>query len=287
MHKLTPDILDAAPRCRAISRYGVGMDTLDLNEASQRGIAVCNVVDYCTPEVAEQALALLFACARKVSETDRRIHAGEWRTARGNSLFGDVRTIEVLAPIRRMEGQTLGLLGFGRIGRRMARKGLGLDFRLIANDPWVPQNTFDELGVESVSFDDLLAQSDFLSIHVPLTDLTRGLFGEDAFRRMKPSAILINTGRGGVVDSTALATALREDSIAAAGLDVSPVEPIPPDDPLLSAPNLVFSPHIGFYSEESVVVLRRATMQNVMDVLEGRRPATLLNPEVADRLGLR
>ena len=286
-HTFTAPTLDAATRCRIITRYGTGMDTVDIPAATERGIAVCNVVDYCTSEVTEQALALLFAAARKVVEGEHRIRAGDWREARGAHLLGEEQTVRAMAPIRRMEGRTLGLRGFGHIGQAMARKSHGLGFRVIAHSPSVPSHIFDELGVERVSFEDLLAQSDFLSVHTPLTDRTQNLFDEAAFRRMKPSAIFINTGRGGVVDGAALARALHEGWIAAAGLDVMAVEPIPPDDPLLSAPNIVLSPHIGYYSEEALAELQRRTMQNVVDVLGGRRPETLLNPEIADRLGLR
>jgi D-3-phosphoglycerate dehydrogenase len=259
--QVTPAVIDSARNLRVVARFGVGVDNIAVETASARGIPVTYVPDYCVAEVAEHALALLLTQARGVVRYNASVKTRRW-------------DLSVAAPLRRIEGQTLGLLGCGRIGSRLAAKALGLGLRVLVFDPAVPSPPD---GVLAVSQDQLLEQSDFVSLHVPLTPETRGLISESALRRMKPSAYLINTARGGLVDTAVLARALREGWIAGAGLDVLPNEPIASDDPLLELDNVVLTPHVAFYSEESLADLRRRTAQSVVDVLADRTPEHVAN----------
>jgi len=234
-----------------------------VNTASARGIPVTYVPDYCVAEVAEHALALLLTQARGVVRYNASVKSRGW-------------DLGVAAPLRRLEGQTLGLIGCGRIGARLAAKARGLGLRVLAHDPSL---TTGPDGVAVVDLDELLAQSDFVSLHVPLTPRTRGLLGESVLRRMKPTAFVINTARGGLVDTAALAHALREGWIAGAALDVLPQEPVAFDDPLLDLDNVVLTPHVAFYSEESLAELRSRTAQSVVDVLTDRAPEHLANAD--------
>jgi len=261
--RVTPAVIDNAPDLRVVARYGVGVDNIAVDSASARGIPVTYVPDYCVAEVAEHALALLLAQARGVARYNASVKARTW-------------DLGVAAPLRRIEGQTLGLIGCGRIGARLAAKAVGLGLRVLAYDP---APVAPPPGVVSASFDEVLGQSDFVSVHVPLTPATRGLIGESALRQMKPTAYLVNTARGGLVDTTALVRALREGWIAGAGLDVLPQEPIAADDPLLDLDTVVLTPHVAFYSEESLADLRRRTAQSVVDVLADRAPEHLWNAD--------
>jgi D-3-phosphoglycerate dehydrogenase len=264
---VTPTVIESARDLRVVARYGVGVDNIAVETASARGIPVTYVPDYCVAEVAEHALALLLACARGVARYNQSVKHGGWQ-------------LGVAAPLRRIEGQTLGLIGCGRIGARLAAKALGLGMRVLAYD-----RVAAPPGVTNVDLDALLEQSDFISLHVPLTTETRALVGESVLRRMKPNAYLVNTARGGLVDTVALARALREGWIAGAGLDVLPQEPPAADDPLRGLDNVILTPHVAFYSEESLVDLRRRTAQSVVDVLAGRPPEHLANAEALSRRG--
>jgi D-3-phosphoglycerate dehydrogenase len=259
--QVTPRVIQSASGLRVVARFGVGVDNIAVDSATARAIPVTYVPDYCVAEVAEHALALLLTQARGVVRYDRSVKARVWDLGVG-------------APLRRIEGQTLGLIGCGRIGARLAIKALGLGLRVQTYDP---APVAPPEGVTRVSFDDVLASSDFVSLHVPLTPDTRGLIGEAALRKMKPTAYLVNTARGGLVDTAALARALRDGWLAGAALDVLPSEPIAADDPLLDLPNVVLTPHVAFYSEESLAELRRRTAQSVIDVLADRAPEHLAN----------
>jgi D-3-phosphoglycerate dehydrogenase len=261
--RVTPAVIDNAPNLRVVARFGVGVDNIAVDSASARRIPVTYVPDYCVAEVAEHALALLLSLARGVARYDRAVRGGGWQ-------------LSVAAPLRRIEGRTLGLIGCGRIGSRLASKALGLGFNVVVYDQApVPLPA----GARGVSLAELLEHSDFISLHLPLTPQTRGIIDEDALRHMKSTAYLVNTARGGLVDTAALARALRAGSIAGAGLDVLPEEPIAADDPLLYLENVVLTPHVAFYSEESLVDLRRRTAQSVVDVLAGRAPENLANAD--------
>jgi D-3-phosphoglycerate dehydrogenase len=259
--QVTPSIIESASGLKVVARYGVGVDNIAVDTATARQIPVTYVPDYCVAEVAEHALALLLSMARGVVRYDRSVSAGGW-------------DLGVAAPLRRIEGQTLGVVGCGRIGQRLAQKARGLGMRVLGYDA---NPVAAPAGIESVDLATLLAHSDFVSLHVPLMPATRGLAGESFLRQMKPTAYLVNTARGGLVDVDALARALREGWIAGAGLDVQPQEPPPADHPLRGLDNVVLTPHVSFYSEESLHDLRRRTAQSVVDVFAGRAPEHVFN----------
>ena len=264
---LSAQVIRAAERLQVISRYGIGLDNIAVEEATRLGIPVTNVPAYCLDEVAEHALALLLACARKIVPYDRALQTGDWSLQTG-------------MPVYRLAGRTLALIGFGKIGRTLARKAAALDLRLLAHDPWVPAAEIRAAGVEPVSLDEALARADFLSLHTPLTEDTQHLLNAERLRRMKSTAFVINTARGALIDQPALLQALREGWVAGAALDVFVPERLPPDHPLLARPNLIATPHTAFYSEESVLQLQTLAAQNAAAILAGRRPRDVVNPQV-------
>jgi D-3-phosphoglycerate dehydrogenase len=248
-------VLEALPSIRAIGRYGVSLDPIDLDAADRRGIAVVNVPDYCTEEVADHALALILALTRGVVALDRGIHRGVWDFRLGGEL-------------RRSADLQLGIVGLGRIGSALAVRARALRFRVVACDPGrqaVERASVE--GVPLVGLDELLATSDVVSLHAPLTPSTRHLIDVAALRMMKPGAMLVNTGRGGLVDQAALVEALRDGRISAAGLDVLEVEPIPADDGLLDLPNVVLTPHAAFYTRESLIEMKRRVSERLVSAL--------------------
>ena len=259
----------ALPKCRVVGRYGVGVDNIDCEAATRHGIAVGNVCDYAINEVSEQALGLLLSCARKITSHDKRIRTGEW----------DIGQTD---PIHRMQGRTLGLIGLGRIPQVLVGKVKGFDFRILVHDPFVSDDLAAKLGVTLVDLDTLLAESDYISVHAPLNDKTRHMIDESALRKMKPTAILINTARGPVVDVNALYKALKEGWINSAGIDVHEDEPVPKDYCLFELDNVVISDHAGWYSEESIADLQRGAVDAVVAVLSGGWPKFLVNPDVKE-----
>lgn len=261
---VTRQVIESAPGLEVIGRYGVGVDNIDVGTASARGIPVTNVPDYCVDEVAEHALALLLACARGIVRLDRAVQAGQW-------------TLGAAGTLHRVAGRTLGVLGFGRIGQQVCRKALGLDLRVVAFDPLLPREMIRAAGATPVDLETLLRESDFISLHAPLVDGTDRIVDESALRKMKPTAILVNAARGGLVDTAALARALREGRLAAAGLDVQPTEPLAPDDPLIGLENVILTPHAAFYSEESLAELQERTARNVVAVLRGEPVQHVVN----------
>jgi D-3-phosphoglycerate dehydrogenase len=246
-------VLDALTRCKVISRYGIGLDMIDVAAARTRGIKVANVTDFCVDEVSTQTIGFVIDLDRRTFELVGHVRSGGWGT----------RPISV-APPRRLAGQTLGIVGLGRIGRVVAAKAAGLGLRVLGSDPNVDAATSP---VPLVSLSDLLAASDYVSLHVPLLPATRGLIGRDELGAMKPSAYLINMARGAVVDTPALFQALVDGTIAGAALDVLENEPPDPDDPLLALPNVLITPHSSSWSAESAVELRRGAALNVVAVL--------------------
>ena len=262
--KINRRVIENLEKCRIIARYGVGFDNVDTVAATECGIMVSNVPDYCIDEVSSHAIALLMQCSRKIVQLSNSIKAGQW-------------SYLVAEPVYKLMGQNLGIVGLGRIGSAAARKGLGLGLRVQAYDPYVYET---DLDVKFVDFDQLLRTSDFISLHVPLTDETYHIFGETEFRNMKRSAFLVNTARGPVVDRVALYDALRTGEIAGVGMDVMEPEPIHQDDPLLKLDNFIITPHIAWYSEESQELLQRETARAVAAVLKGGQPRSLVNPEV-------
>jgi D-3-phosphoglycerate dehydrogenase / 2-oxoglutarate reductase len=267
--KVSADVIRAGQRLQVVGRYGIGVDNIAVDQATRLGIPVTNVPAYCLDEVAEHALALLFAFARKICRYDTAVRDGEWALATG-------------APIFRIAGRTLGIVGFGKIGRTLSAKARGLGLNVLAFDLRMSGADAREQGAEPVSLEELARRSDFVSVHTPLTPETEGLIGESILRQMKPTAFLINTARGGIVDQAALLRALAEGWIAGAGIDVFVPERLPADHPLLAHPGVLATPHVAFYSEESVLALEVLAAENVAAVLSGRQPHALVNPEVLE-----
>ena len=264
------EVIRGLDRCVVIARYGIGLDTIDLDEATAKGIVVTNVPDYCIDEVSDHALALLMSVARGVTLLDRHVRSGSWTPS-------DAR------PIHRLRGQTLGLVGFGRIARALGAKAAPLGFRIVTTDPFVPEEVVRQAGAEPVTLEELLAAADVVSIHAPLTADSRHLIGAAELALMKPGAILINTSRGPLVDLDALRTALAEDRLGGAGLDVLEVEPPAADDPLLHRDDVIITPHAAFYSEESLEELQRKAVEQVIEALAGRTPPYAVNAAALGR----
>ena len=260
--EITDAVFEALPDLRAVGRYGIGVDSIDLDAATAHGVPVVNVPDYCIEEVPTHTLALLLACVRKVPSYDRAIKGGEWDWTAGK-------------PIRRLTGATLGLVGFGKLPRRLIELVEGFDLEVLVYDPYVDAAAVDAAGAKKVDLDELLDRSRYVSVHAPLTDETRGLIDADALDRMREDAILINTARGPLVDYEALAAAVEAGDIAGAGLDVLPEEP--PSTPPLDHDAIVYTPHVAFYSEESEETMRRTVTEDVLGILGGAAPMNLVN----------
>lgn len=267
--KITTEMIQQMKRCRIISRFGIGVDNVDIAAATSAGIVVTKVPDYCIDEVSDHAMALLLAVVRKIPFANARVHAGRWE-------------MKAVVPIHRLRGSVLGLVGFGRIPQLVAPKAKGFGLRVVAYDPYVPAEVFARAGVQSVDFAELLKRSDYVSIHSPLLPETQGLFTTGVFRQMKPTAYLINTARGPIVDEAALAGALDAGYLAGAALDVMQQEP-PVNSPLLGRDNVILTPHTSFYSEESLVELQVKAAEEVVAVLKGQPPRNAVNPEALQR----
>ena len=265
---LTRKVLENLPKCRVISRYGVGVDSVDSKAATDLGIIVANVPDYCVDEVATQTIAMILSLTRKTAFFDRKVKSGQWDFRLG-------------IPIHRIRGKTLGLLGCGKIGLEVAKRISAFGVRVITFDPYL-EKVPD--GIERKDLDTVLRESDFISIHCPLNDSTRHLIGEKEFRKMEKKPLLINTSRGPIVDERSLIQALEEGLLSGAGLDVLEKEPPDPQSPLLKMENVILSPHVGFYSVESISELKRRAAKNVSDVLSGMWPRSVVNSEVRGKV---
>jgi phosphoglycerate dehydrogenase-like enzyme len=272
MDKFTEAVLvsNAALRLKIISRWGVGFDAIDVPAASRAGIVVAYTPGLLDETVADFAFALLLALARRVHIGHLDMSNGTWRGVWGNDVFG----------------KTLGLLGCGRIGRAVARRAIGFNLRLLAYDVQ-PNAEAEMIGVKFVGLEELLEQSDFLSLHAALTPRNRGLIGETELRRMKKTAYLINTARGALLDENALARALHEGVLAGAALDAFVVEPLPADHPLRKAPNLLLTPHLASFARETGERVSLAAAQAIVELMNGRRPQCVVAPEVFDSPALR
>lgn len=265
--QVPPAALDAAPRCLLVSRYGIGLDNIPVARATELGILVTNVPDFCLEEVSDHAMALLLASARQIVPQAAASRAGRWQRETGQM-------------IPRLRGQTLGLIGYGNSARALVPKAQGFGLKVLAFTPRLTPGVLEN-GVEAVNrLDELLERSDYISIHAPLTAESRGLIDESALRKMKPNCVLINTSRGAIIDEAALMRALVEGWIAGAALDVLVQEPPAPDHPLLALPNVIVTPHAAFYSQASIAELQQKAAQNVVDVLLGKEPAQIVNREV-------
>jgi D-3-phosphoglycerate dehydrogenase len=257
--KLPGELLRQLKRCKAIGRFGLGVDNIDLPAAAECGITVTYVPDYCLREVSDHAMALLLALARKITLSNKLVQSGRWE-------------VPPIVPLRRLEGQVLGLVGFGNIPRALAPKAQAFGLKVITHDPYVSKDVLAAAKVEGVSFDDLLARSDFISVHAPLMPATRGLINTAAFARMKKGALLINTARGPLIDETALVDALDSGRLGGAALDVVSVEPLAKESPLLGRDNVIITPHTAFYSVEALEELQTKCASDVARVLSGEKP---------------
>ena len=265
----TREVLAGAPQLKAVVRYGIGVDTIDLDAATEYGIMAVNFPDFCVREVADHALALMLACARKLLRYDRAIRREGWRAAKSLS-----------SPMGAIHDETLGLIAFGNIARALARGAKALDMQVVAHDPYVEPAVFAEAGVKPVSLAEVASLSDYVSCHVPLNDRTKGMIDATFFERMKPTAYLINTSRGAVVKEADLIAALRNGHLAGAGLDVYESEPVEPEHPFCVMDNVILTPHVASYADATFASLRRRVGQAALAVVRGQVPEFVANPEV-------
>ena len=256
--KLTREVLSQFTRCKAIGRFGLGVDNIDLPTAKEKGIAVNYVPDYCIREVSDHAMALLLSLIRKVPLSNKLVQSGRWE-------------MPAVVPIRRIEGTVLGLIGFGHIPRLVAPKAQAFGIKVVAHDPFAKPDVFKAANVESVDLDTLFKTSDYISVHAPLLPATRGMMNAAAFAKMKKGAYVVNTARGPLIDEPALIAALDSGQIGGAGLDVVATEPLAKDSPLLGRDNVIISPHTAFYSIEALNELQTKCAADVARVLSGEK----------------
>jgi D-3-phosphoglycerate dehydrogenase len=271
---ITAETMARMPKCKIIARYGIGVDTIDLEAATQAGIIVTNNPTYCIEEVAENTMALLLTCARKIAFYDRLVRAGRWEVPPGKPMF-------------RLKGSTLGLVGFGNIARQVAMRAAAFGMRVLFSDPYIQQGQFEVPG-KRVELQDLLRESDFVSLHPPLTPETRKMINDDAFSKMKPTAYLVNCARGPIVDTEALVRALDAKKIAGCALDTTDPEPLPNPHPLRGRENVIINPHAAWYSEQAMTGLQAGAPNEVRRVLTGQWPVNVVNRAVRgkNRAGL-
>ena len=266
--------LDVAANCRIVSRYGIGLDNIPVDRATELGIVVTNVPDFCLDEVADHTMALVLACARQIVTLARKTRSGVWDRSTPN-------------PVPRLRGQTIGLVGYGHIARALVPRALGFGLNVVAYTPRLTPDALQPWGETAASLEELLERSDYVSLHVPLTPETSAMIDEHALRRMKPNAYLINTSRGALIDEDALLRALSEGWIAGAALDVLTAEPPPPENPLLRLDNVIITPHAAFYSETSIQELAYKASLHVVQALRGEQPANIVNPQVLGQANCR
>jgi glyoxylate reductase len=266
---MTPEVLDSEPQLKVISNLAVGFDNVDVEAATARGVMVCNTPGVLTETTADFTWALLMAAARRVVEGAGYVRAGKWITWGPMLLLG-----------QDVHHATIGIVGFGRIGKEVAKRARGFDMRILAYDTYRDEDSAKELGVEFMELQELLKESDFVTLHVALTDETRNLIGARELHLMKSTAILINAARGPVVDTDALVDALKHGAIAGAALDVTEPEPLPADHPLVSLPNAIIVPHIASATVATRNEMARMAAENLLAGIRGNRPPNLVNPEV-------
>ncbi len=264
LDEINADVIQAAEHLKVIARYGVGIDRVDLQAASQRGIVVTNTPGANAAAVAELAIALLLALARKIPETNQAIKLGEWPRIKGISL----------------REKTVGLIGFGNIGRAVAARLAGFDVRILATDPYLQPELVAEFSVKLIPLPDLLSQADFVSLHLPAQASTIGLVDADFLAQMKPGALLINTARGELIQETALCEALASGHLGGAGLDCFSQEPPAPDHPLLEFENVILTPHTGSHTDDAIDQLGWMSLRSCLGVLRGEHVENVVNPEV-------
>ena len=274
----TRKVIEQLEQCQMIYNIGTGYESIDLEAATEHGICVSYPDAYCSEEVAEHGMALVLACARKLLPLDRAVREGKWESYEKREI-----RLKILPPMFPVQGQTLGLIGFGRIGRKLAPKARGFEMRVIAYDPYVPASVFEECGVEAVELDYLIENSDFVSVHAAFTSDAKHMLGAEQFKKMKPTAYLINCARGEFIDEAALYQALSRREIAGAALDVIQGESMPPDHPLLKLHNVIITPHTAYYSEEALGRLRKRPFEEIARMVNGRWPQWLINTEVKEK----
>jgi D-3-phosphoglycerate dehydrogenase / 2-oxoglutarate reductase len=258
--------LAGMPKLKIVVRTGVGYDSLDVPAATERKVMVANVPDYCISDLAEHTMALLLTWWRRTAELDQQVRTEGWGRP--------------LKPAYRLEGKTLGILGMGRMGQAVAARARGFGLKLVGYDPYTPPAAFAAVAVEPVSLESLLRTSDIVTIHALLSAETHGIICQQTLRQMKPTALIVNTARGGLIVTDDLVRALQEGWIAGAALDVTDPEPLPMGHPLRNLPRVLVTPHAAWYSEEAEPELRRRAARTIVEALRGERPASLLNPEV-------
>jgi D-3-phosphoglycerate dehydrogenase len=273
---MTRRVMECLPNCQCIVRYGIGYDTVDMEAATANNILVINVPDFCLEEVANHAIALLLACAKKLTLLDKTVKQGKWFEAK-----------KMQSPMGSIYGQVLGIIGCGNIGRTMAKKATCFGLEIIGSDPYLDKSVAEKAGIQLISLPELLKRSDYISIHTTLTNATHHLMGEKEFALMKLSAYIINTSRGPVIDEKAMIQALQAGRIAGAGLDVFEKEPVDPDNPLLKMDNVIALPHSASYSDEAFKRLRRSVGREAARVLSGRWPKSLVNKNVKPKKELK
>ncbi len=264
--QINAEVIAGLNNCKAIGRFGIGTDNIDIAAATAKGIKVVYAPFYCLDEVSDHAMALLLSCARKIPFANKRAAEGRWE-------------MPAVVPIGRFRGKTLGLIGLGNIPQQIVVKAQAFGINVVASDPYCPDEVFAKLNVEKVELDDLLGRSDYVSVHAPLTPETENMFNMDAFKKMKNTAYLINTARGPLVEINDLAAALDAGEIAGAGLDVLPEEPPAADNPLLGRDDVVLTPHTGFYSEDALLDLQTTVATDVATILAGGEPKYPVTPK--------
>lgn len=263
--KLNERVINNMQRCKVIATYGVGVDKINVEAATRKGIYVCNVPDYCINEVGDHAFTMLVALAKQLFDLDMNTKRGLWG-------FKHLKR-----PIYRLEGKTVGLVGFGKIPRTLAGKLQAFDMEILVYDPYLADDKANELKVQKTGLETLFVKSDFVSIHAPLTPETKYMVGEKLLRSMKPTAYLINVGRGAIVDENALYKALSQNWIAGAGVDVFEVEPLTADNPFLKLDNIILTPHAAWYTQEALADLQRGAAEEIVRVLKGEKPKSPVN----------
>jgi len=272
-------VIEHLKRCKLIYNAGTGFDTIDVQAATENGICVANPGEYCTEEVAEHAIALLLACARKITRLDRAVREGKWASFEKREIRG-----QILPPVFQWKGQTLGLVGLGRIGRAIALMAKGIGLNVIAFDTACPRTIFDQASAVPATLEYLLENSDFIIIAASFSSEAKHMLGAKQFRKMKPTAYLINVARGLFIDEKALYNALVKGYIAGAALDVVDAEPecMPPGHPLLTLDNVIITAHSAYYSEQSSFNYKQKIYEAIAAIMQGQWPDWLINPEVKE-----
>jgi len=279
VRSISPKVVENLEKCKLIQTVSVGYDGIPLQLATERGICVANVPGYCREEVSDHVMSLILGWSRRIIESDRLVRAGR-------AYSGDKRTLEfrrLATKIHRLRGAILGLIGLGRVATTLVPKAKGFGMRILAYDPYVPASLVKELAIEGVSLEQLLRESDFVSIHCSLTPETRHLIGLEQLKKMKPSAILINTARGGIVDTEALYVALTEGYIAGAGLDAIEPDPPSPEHPMLKLDNVILTGHTAFVGPEAEAEMWHRPLEEIARMKRGEWPHSLVNPQVKER----